>query len=226
VQQRKAYAKGVALLERVGLTKEQIQKLSELALAPETDLQQVLGDVQVDQQELDRAVKQFGAATASLDLNEATSRERTAFRSAGTACGVFPAELGCKEVVTAEEASTLLDARAKGTNEDGSCTYTAVSSASQDDAVLAVDVYESSLAFDQLTSSTQNQDVPGVGDAAIAIDGFNSFSRSKTCGRTLITKQGERTVVVASCTGATPPAVDVLAGIATKVLDRLPAASG
>jgi hypothetical protein len=226
VQQGKVYAKGVALLEGVGLTKDQIQKLSELDLKPETDLQQVIGDVQLDKQELNRAVKKFGATTANLDLNEATAKERAAFQAAGTACGVFPAALDCATVVTRAEAGSLLGATPKVANEDGTCTYTvAARSAGGDDAVLAVDAYKSSLAYDRLTSSAQNQAVPGVGDAAVAVDGFNAFSSIKTCGRTLITKQAEQTVVVAACTGAPLPTTDALAGVATKVLERLPAAT-
>ena len=87
----------------------------------------------------------------------------------------------------------------------------------------AVDVYASSLAYDRLAASAQKQGVSGVGDAAVTVDGFNAFSSSKACGRTLIAKQGERTVVVAACTGATPPSAETLVGVANNVLARVPA---
>lgn len=220
VRQAKGFARGVALLEGVGLTKQQIQILSELDLKPETDLQQVVGDVNLDKAELKRAVKKFAASATSIDLNQATSRERRAFAAAGTACGVFPADVTCSQVVTTDEAAALLGVPATAKNEDGTCTYTGPPDKSRDAAELAVDVYESSLAFDRIAGSAQSQSVPGVGDAAVAVDGFSSFSSVKTCGRTLIVKQGERTVVVAACTGDTLPSTEALAGIATNVLAR------
>jgi hypothetical protein len=221
VAQAKAFGKGVALLEGVGLTKAQIQELATVDLKPETDLQAVVGDVDLDEQELERAAKKFGAVADSIDLETATPKEQRAFRDAGLSCGVFPVDVDCSEIVTDDEASALLGVAATGTNEDGTCTYTGESTG-RDDAVLAVDVYESSLAFDRLTESAQNQDVPGVGDGATAVEGFNSFSSIKTCGRTLFVKDGERTVVVAVCAGDTPPSAETLAGVTNDVLDRLP----
>jgi hypothetical protein len=220
VRQTRGFARGVALLEGVGLTKEQIQKLSELDLKPETDLQKVVGDVNLDKEELKRSVKKFAASAKSIDLNEATSKERRAFTAAGSACGVFPVDISCSKVVTPDEATALLGGPVTTKNEDGTCTYTTSVDASHDDAELAVDVYESSLAFDRVTESAQHQVVPGVGDAAVAVDGFNSFSHVSTCGRTLVMKQGERTVVVAACAGDLPPSAEALAGIATNALAR------
>jgi hypothetical protein len=220
VRQAKGFGRGVALLEDVGLTKGQIQTLSELDLKPQTDLQQVVGDVDLDKQELKRAVKRFGSSAKSIDLNQATSKEQRAFADAGSACGVFPVDVSCSKVVTTDEATGLLGGLVTTTSKDGTCTYTGPADKSQDAAELAVDVYQSSLTFDRITESVQNQSVPGVGDAAVALDGFNSFSSVKSCGRTLVAKQGERTVVVAACTGDTRPSAEALAGIATNVLAR------
>ena len=222
VRQARGFARGVGLLERVGLTKAQIQKLSELDLKPETDIQQVVGDVNLDKGELERAVKEFASSTKSIDLNQATSRQRRAFAAAGTACGVFPLGVDCVNVVTTDEAAGVLGVPVTVKDEDGTCTYTGPADKTQDASELAVDIYESSLAFDRLTESaqSQSQNVPGVGDAAIALEGFNAFSSTKTCGRTLIAKQRERTVVVAVCTGDNPPSTEALAVLATNVLAR------
>jgi len=220
VRQAKGFARGVALLEGVGLTRAQIQKLSALDLKPETDLQQVIGDVNLDKQELKRAVKKFTSSAKEIDLNRATAKEKRAFSEAGSACGVFPVNVDCSQVVTTGEASAVLGASATTKNKDGTCTYTGPAANGQDAAELAVDVYQSSLAFDRLSASSQSQSVPGVGDAAVTIAGFSAFSSVKTCGRTLITRRGERTVVVAACTGAAPPSAETLAGIATNVLTR------
>ena len=220
VRQARGFARGVALLEGVGLTKEQIQKLSELDLKPETDLQKVVGDVNLDKAELKRSVKKFGASAKSIDLNEATSKERRAFTAAGSACGVFPVGVNCARVVTPDEAAAVLGGEATTKNQDGTCTYTSSAGNGGDAPELAVDVYQSSLAFDRLGTSAQGQGVPGVGDEAAVVDGFNAFSSTNTCGRTLFVKQAEQTVVVAACTGATSPSTEALAGIATNVLAR------
>jgi hypothetical protein len=222
-QQAKAYGKGVAMLEDVGLNADQIQALAEVELTAETDLQQVVGDVDLDKQELSRAAKKFGASAKSLDVNDASAKQKAAFSAAGSACGVFPVGGDCKALVTADEAAAFLGAAAETGTDDGTCTYTAEAASGQDDHELAVDVYESSLAFDRLTASSQSQSVPGVGDAAVAVDGFNAFTSAKTCGRTLFVNQGDRTVVVAGCVGDAPPSAEALAGIATNVLSRLPA---
>jgi hypothetical protein len=221
-RQAKAFAKGVAMLEDVGLSADQIQKLADAEITAETDLQAVVGEVDIDKQALSRATKRFGASAKSIDINDASAKQKAAFSAAGSACGVFPTGGDCTALVTGAEAEAFLGAPAKTGNNDGTCTYTAKTGSSQDDAELAVDVYESTLAFDRLTKAAQNQSVPGAGDAAIAVDGFSAFSSSKTCGRTLYVKQGERTVVVAACTGDTPPADAELVGVATNVLSRLP----
>lgn len=223
-QQQQAFAKGVALLEGVGLSKDQIEKLSTVELTPDTDLQAVVGDVDLDKKALAKAVKKFGASADSIDITDATSKQKTAFTAAGASCGVFPVGVSCKVAVTNDEAVALLGAPVTVAKDDETCVYTASdTTGASDDVELAVDVYDSALAFDRLTKSTQNQSVPGVGDAAIAADGFTSFSSAKTCGRTLFVKQGERTVVVAACNGDTPPSAEALAGIATNVLARVPA---
>jgi hypothetical protein len=222
-QQAKAFGKGVAMLDDLGLTAEQIQKLADVELTAETDLQAVVGEVDLDKQELSRATKKFGATADSIDINGATAKQKDAFSAAGSACGVFPVGGECKALVTADEAEAFLGAPAETADDDGTCTYTAKAGSAQNDLELAVDVYESTLAYDRLTASSQNQSVPGVGDAAIAVDGFNAFSSIKTCGRTLFVKQGDRTVVVAACAGDTPPTAESLVGIANNVLARLPA---
>jgi len=135
-------------------------------------------------------------------------------------CGVFPVGVNCERVVTNAEATAVLGGRATTKNDDGTCTYAGAGGNGGDAPELAVDVYQSSLAFDRLSTSGQGQSVPGAGDAAVVVDGFNSFSRTNTCGRTLYVKQAEQTVVVAACTGATSPSTEALVGIATNVLAR------
>jgi hypothetical protein len=220
VRQVRAFARGVALLEGVGLTQEQIQVLSELDLTAETDLEQVIGDVDLDQAELERAAEKFGSSSKAIDLDDATRKEGRAFQGAGSLCGVFPVGVSCGRVVTTDEAAAVLGGRATTKNDDGTCTYTGSAGTGGDAPELGVDVYQSSLAFDRLSTSGQGQSVPGVGDAAVVIDGFNSFTRTNTCGRTLFVKQAEQTVVVAACTGETLPSNDVLAGVASNVLAR------
>jgi hypothetical protein len=222
-QQAKAFGKGVAMLADLGLSAEQIQSLADVELTAETDLQAVVGDVDLDKQELSRATKKFGATADSIDINGATAKQKQAFSAAGSSCGVFPVGGECRTLVSADEAEAFLGAPAETADDDGTCTYTAKAASAQDDLELAVDVYESTLAYDRLTASSQNQSVPDVGEAAIAIDGFNAFSSIKTCGRTLFVRQGGRTVVVAACVGDAPPSAESLGAIANTVFSRLPA---
>ncbi|MCJ7671214.1 MAG: hypothetical protein MUP67_04100 [Acidimicrobiia bacterium] len=220
VRQARAFARGKTLLEGVGLSKEQIQILSALDLTAETDLEQVIGDVDLDKQELKRVVKKFASSSKDVNLNDATRKERRAFQNAGSLCGVFPVGVNCDRVVTTDEATAVLGARATTKNQDGTCTYSGPAGNGGDAPELAVDVYQSSLAFDRLSTSGQGENVPGAGDAAVAVGGFNSFSRTNTCGRTLYVKRAEQTVVVAACTGEALPPNEVLAGIANNVLAR------
>lgn len=220
-QHAEAFGAGVDLLEGVGLTKRQVRALSKLDLKPDTDLQAVVGDVNLNKKKLNAAAATFHDAAKAVDLNRATSKQKQAFRAAGIVCGVFPdGDLDCEQVVTPDEAAALLGTPATAKNEDGTCVYTPRTPVKGDDTELAVDMYKSALAFDRLAVSAQNQTVPGVGDAAVALDGFASFSNTKSCGRTFITKQGERTVVVASCAGTSAPSVEALAAVASNVLTR------
>jgi hypothetical protein len=220
VRQARAFARGAALLEGVGLTKAQIKVLSELDLTAETDLGQVIGDVDLDKAELERAVEKFGPSSKAVDLNDATRKEGRAFQHAGSLCGVFPVGVNCERVVTTDEATAVLGGRATTKNDDGTCTYTGSAGSGGDAPELAVDVYQSSLAFDRLSTFGQGQSIPGVGEEAIVVDGFSSFSSGNTCGRTLFVKQAEQTVVVAACTGEKLPSNEVLAEVANNALAR------
>lgn len=220
-RQSAAFAAGVELLAGAGITKAQLASLASLDLGPNTDLQAVFGDVRLDKQELDAAVADFHDDAQSLDLNAGTPRQQRAFAAAGTACGVFPtSDLDCADVVTTDEAAALLGGPTTVKSEDGTCVYALSTAATGGTTELAIDVYESSLAFDRLTQFAENPNIPGVGDAAVSIGGFSSFSSTNSCGRTVIAKQGERTVTVAACTGDTTPSVEALAGIANDVLAR------
>ncbi len=225
-QAAKAYGRGVALLEGAGLSKTQIAKLAKFDLKPDMDLQQVVGDVNLSKQKLKQAVKEFSSSfsssAAQVDPKRATSKQRSGFQALSSSCGASPVEVDCSSIVTADEAAAFLGVAVTTENDDGPCTYTGPDDEDGRAAELAVSVWSSLLIYDQLTEGVPSQSVPGVGDAAVVINGFSTEGRGGTCGRTLFVKQGEHTVSVAACTGDTDPTTEALAGVANSVLARLP----
>jgi hypothetical protein len=117
----------------------------------------------------------------------------------------------------------VLGAEPEVENDDGTCEYTVDGTGADDDATLGVEVYRSVLAYQRIASSVDGDALPGIGDDAVAVAGFNTFASIKTCGRTLVVASAGKTIVVAGCIRGSDdePSDDVLIGLASGVLGRV-----
>lgn len=222
-KQAKAFGIGVGLLRKAGLTDAQITQIAHTAVeSGDTSLEQLTGSLNVNAAAVTKATVTFRKQLSSVDIGQIPKKQRQAFSTAGTQCGVFPtAHLNCTKLVTPDEAVAALGI-SLDLDSESPCLYVGPTPATGDTPSLSVDVYVSAYAFANLTKSVQNQDVPGVGERAVAIAGSASFSSINTCGKSLVTLQGDRTVVVALClpNNADVP-IGTLTSLASKVLTRL-----
>lgn len=222
-KQAKAFGIGVGLLRDAGLTEAQITEIAHAAIdSSDTSLEQLTGKIDVSAAAIRKAAGTFKKQLNAIDIGRVPKKQRQAFSTAGTQCGVFPtSHVDCTTLVTPNEAIAALGISVD-LDAESPCLYVGPTPASGDTPSLSVDVYVSAMAFANLTKSAQNQDVPGVGDQATAIAGSASFSSINACGKSLVTRQGDRTVVVALClpNNADVP-IGTLSALATNVLARL-----
>jgi hypothetical protein len=219
--QRKSFAKGVGILEDLGLTSDQLDQLATLPTdVSGSELEARIGEVNIDGDALTQAGKDFASEVDDLDAGDFPNA-RVAFQRAGSQCGLFPnTSFDCEKLVKPAEADALLD-DATRTDDEG-CEYEGPEPDRGLQPALAVDVYESARAYDRLAQKSGSASVAGAGDAAAAVEGYTPFTGFKTCGRTLFVKDADRTVVVAFCPPGDGEVDDAtLTGVATKVLDRL-----
>jgi hypothetical protein len=222
--QAQVFARGSDALEDLGITRQQIETLAKAPVdLSNEDLNALLGEVDVSEQDLEAAAAEFDG-DAVLETAEASPAKQASFERAIQACGIVPITgLDCDELVTPDEAAAALGSAAQVDTENGSCVYVGSAQDTGDPAELTVEVYEGSRAYQRLTQDATNQSVPGLGERATAIEGYATFSSTKTCGRTIVADDGERTVVVALCV----PDVDdeapigTLTDVTTSVLDRV-----
>ncbi len=199
-RQATRFAEGTALLEEAGLTPQQVATLAAAPLDLDaTSLDALLGQVDVPKDELEAAAAEFDGDRL-LEPTRGTAAQRKAFERAVTDCGVVPiAGLDCDELVKPSEAADAVGSPATVERRNGTCVYVGSAQDTGDPAQMTVEVYRGNRAYGRLTQGAQNQDVPGLGVRATAIDGYTTFSSTKTCGRTIVSDDGTRTVVVALC---------------------------
>ena len=218
-RQRKVFHRGVALLRGAGFTKKHIAKLRETEITnTEADLNSLLDEVDVTEAEIEEAARKFEPEVdklgAGVDRRFSESFDRT-----GAECGVLSSSVDCDAVFSKSEAEQLLGVSTE--QDEPGCDF----EATEGDGVApeaAVEVYESDRAFGVLTESVDGQSVSGVGDEAVSFEGFSAYLGVKSCGRTLIVRDGAITVVVALCLADDEPVADEqLVEIAQGVIDRL-----
>jgi hypothetical protein len=198
-RQRDVFAKGVDKLEQLGLTKKQIAALAVLDLKPDTDVKAVIGDVDLPTAKITSAARDFGkdADELGLDSQVSKSQQRDFERTAST-CGVFPArDVDCESLVSSDTTNGLVGGAATVTNDNGSCTYEGPKDPGGDEPVMVVDVYRTPRTFARLVEQLQGGE-PLDPDTYVA-RGFSTFSSTKTCGKTLVSRTDDSTVVVALC---------------------------
>jgi hypothetical protein len=218
-RQRKVFARGVQLLRQTGVTDEQIDELRDVEVSEASDdLDELLGDSGVTEDDVAAAARKFKPELEKLTIG--VDQEVTdAFEQAATECGVVSSPIDCTTVFPQTDAEAILGVT---TSQDGSaCDYEAVEG-DGDAPEAAVEVYESGRAFDALTKNVEPETVEGIGDEAVSFEGFSAYFSGKTCGRTLVVREGDRTVVVALClVDEAPVSNDQLAQVADAVLMRL-----
>jgi hypothetical protein len=223
-EQAKVFARGSEALEDLGITRRQLETLAKAPVdLSNEDLNALLGDVDVSKEDLEAAASEFDG-DAALENVEASPAKQASFERAIEACGIVPiADLDCDELVAPDEAAATLGSAAQVETENGSCVYVGSAQDTGDPAEMTVEVYEGSRAYQRFTQDAENQSVPDLGTRATAIEGYATFSSTKTCGRTIVVDDGEHTVVVALCV---PDADDeapitTLTDVTRSVLDRV-----
>jgi hypothetical protein len=223
-EQAEVFARGVDALEDIGLTPQQIRTLAKAPVdLSNDDLNALLGDVDVSKADLEAAAAEFDG-DAALANAEAPPAKRAAFERAIARCGIVPrTDIPCDELVSPDAASSALGSPAQLDESTGACVYAGSAEDTGDAAELTVEVYEGSRAYQRFTEDAQNQSVPDLGERATAIEGYATFGRTKTCGRTIVVDDGAHTVVVALCvpSAADEAPIDVVTGVTRSVLDRL-----
>ena len=226
-KQAKSFAVGVDLLRSVGFTDKQLRILAKSSLdASDAEIKRVIGKVKATKAQMKAAATKFGKQGETLDLGTVGAKDQRALASVGSACGTFPSAVDCATLVTSAEAANILGGPATKADSNG-CGYDGAAPAVGTKPQLGFDVYTSARAFATITKGTQNQNVPGVGDDAIALEGFKTFSLDSTCGKSLAVKAGKRVVVVALCLADTRDGnaanvpIATLVAVARRILDRL-----
>lgn len=225
-RQAKAFKQGIEMLRDAGVPEKAIKTLADLPLdsGSDTDFDEIVDDAKVSKKKIELAAKKFGAQFGD-DLNsESLPRSvQAAYADAGVACGVFPdRSVSCRDVVNDADVTAIIGPIAKTEDEGGSCKFESEDppDSNQPDEVI-VDIYASDRAFDTLSELAENQSVPDIGDEAVALEGINTFTSGSTCGRTIIVRDGDRTVVGAACIRDGDVDIQDLTTLVQDVLDAL-----
>jgi hypothetical protein len=199
-KQRAVFAKGVDKLEGIGLTRKQIQALAKLDLAPDTDIKDVIGDVDIPRARIVNAARDFGKDADALDLDDVVTKpQQAAFQRTGSTCGVFPIrDLDCASLVGTDLTGRLVGGASTVTNDDGSCIYAGPKDPGADEPEMVIDVYKTQRSFARLVGQLQGRGEEVDADTHVG-DGFSTFTSTKTCGRTLYARTTDGTIVIAVC---------------------------
>jgi hypothetical protein len=221
-KQQAVFAHGSALLQDAGLTQKQIDVLAAARVDfNNTALEKLTGKIHIDAKKLTSLAKKFQRELGTLDRTKSASGAAAAFQRVGSECGAFPSSaVDCSKVLPQSEAAAILGTTV--TQDGKKCAYEAPEPASGLTPKVAVEVYDSARAYDKLTKSVTGQAVQGIGDRAVAHDGYSAYTNVATCGRTLYVAAGKRTIAVALCLPNDAAVTDTqLVDVASGVLQRL-----
>jgi hypothetical protein len=222
-KQAKQFARGTQILRAAGLSDAQIQTLADTPLHTTSATDDLLGNTPITKKKLNAAVDKFGKVGASVDPTKTlTSAQRNRLGIDGVSCGVFPdPTVACTSIVSADDVVAAAGADATPQTTQG-CWWKGADAPDGNPSGLGVDVDRGTLAYDRIVGEGQGATpVAGVGDAATMLNGFQSFADFSSCGHTLVTKAGDRTVTVALCPASGEATPDRLAALARAVLARL-----
>jgi hypothetical protein len=222
-RQSKAFKQGIALLRDTGVPDKAIKTLADLPLDSDTDPDQIVGDAHISKKKIAAAAKKFGTKYGDQLSGDSLPRSvQRAYTDAGAACGVFPdRSISCGDVVKDADVEAIMGPIEKTEGEGGSCKFEGADPPNAEPNKVIVDVYASARAFDTLSKTVKNQSVPDLGDEAVALEGMNTFTSASTCGRTLIVRDGDRTVVGAACVRDGEVDITQLTQLVQDVLDAL-----
>jgi len=225
-QQEAVFAKGVALLKAAGLTDKQIKLIANAKIdSQNAQIEDLTKKVKLDDAKLANLGKDFKDDLAQLDQIESGPKVAKAFSLVGSQCGAFPSDrVDCSSVLPASDASQILGEDATRATDEQACEYRgAEPSSGGSTPTVAVAVYDGALAYDTLTRGlTDGKQVKGLGNPAVAVDGFNSAGHTQSCGRTLFETDRKHTVGVAICLAQDAPVSnDILAQTADQVFRNL-----
>ena len=175
----------MAKLEGLGLTTKQIQALAKIDLAPDTDVKDVLGDVDIPRAKILAAARDFGEDADALNLNDVvTKSQQAAFQRAGSTCGVFPiSDLDCASLVGTDVTSRLVGGAATVTNDDGSCVYAGPKDPGGDEPEMVVDVYKTRRSFARSVAQLQGRGRRSTPTRTSATAPRRSRARGPAAGR-------------------------------------------
>jgi len=217
------FARGTRILRRAGLTDDQIKTLADAALHSTSATDDLVGATKLTKKKLNAAVAQFSKVGASVDLAKIlTDAQRTRVAIDGVACGVFPdPTVSCERLVSSADVVAVAGSDAAAQRTQG-CWWKGSDSPTGYPYGLGVDVDRGTLAYDRIIGQGSGATpVAAVGDAATMLDGFTSFADFSSCGHTLVTKAGDRTVTVAMCPASGDATADRLAALTRSVLANL-----
>jgi hypothetical protein len=198
MEQRAVYRDGSAILQDdLGLSDEQIDAIRDADFGKDTP-DALADELGIGQADLEAAADEFGEQSDVLTAEDATASQSRAFERLATGCGSVPdSGVDCDEVVTTDLRDELLGSRSTVESDGGTCTYTGAEEDDGDEPVLGVNVYRTAESYDRLVE--QNSAIAAIDADNATIDGYTMFSSFKTCGRTLFSRTGDATVVVALC---------------------------
>ncbi len=222
-QQREIFERGVDLLRDVGIPEAQIDAIAVVSIDSATaEVSQLTGDVDIDDDALDTLAREFLVELDAFDDVDVSPKAERILDRSSSECGITPSvAYDCDEVLPESEAEAILGDTV--TLEDEGCDYTGPEPVDGLTPEIEVLVYDSARAFDLVIGPVPTDDVAGIGDQAVALEGFNADGHSITCGRTLVVTEGDRTIVIALCLGGDDPEVtdEQLVEITEGVLQRI-----
>jgi hypothetical protein len=222
-QQSEIFDRGVELLRDAGIPESQIDAIADGAVDSTTaEVSQLTGEVDISDDAIETLARDFLVELDAFDAIDVSPKAERTLDRASSECGITPSvAYDCHDVLPESEAEAILGDTV--TLEDEGCDYKGPEPVDGQTPEIEVLVYDSARAFDVVVGPVETEDVEGIGDQAVALEGFNADGHTITCGRTLVVADGDRTIVTALCLGDDDREVsdEELVEITEDVLERI-----
>jgi hypothetical protein len=200
-----------------------IQAIADADLTPRSDPTTLAEEHNVTKEQLEAAGKKYRSIIEPVQSGTAASPQaRSASEKAVKECGIVPdTKVACTNLLADADVATVLGGSAT-LDDDNGCLWTTGSGSSSDESNLAVLVYANRVAYDRFVKLHDGgEPVAGLGDRSVAAAGFSGQGVGGTCGRTIVTLAGARTVHVALCRRDHDVTNDEVAAVVRQVLPKL-----